>query len=74
MVGIMCIYAPTTPRERAIFWDRILDVLLDVDHWVVGGDFNNIESAQDYRAEIAPVLTAIAPSEQDSWGRFLLFL
>ena len=72
MVGFMCIYAPTTPRERAIFWDRILDVLPDVDHWVVGGDFNNIESHDDWRAAIPLVLSSISRLEQQAWNEFIL--
>ena len=75
-IGFMSIYAPTHARARSAFWSLLVDalrpLLASVDSWVVGGDFNNIESPQDFQAEVAPVLTSIAPSEQDAWDRFLL--
>lgn len=75
-IGFLTIYAPTHARARSDFWMLMVDALRplssSVDSWVVGGDFNNIESALDYQAEVAPVLTSIAPSEQDAWERFLL--
>lgn len=52
--------------------DALLPLASSVDSWVVGGDFNNIESALDFQAEVPPILTSIAPSEQDAWERFLL--
>ena len=74
LVGFMYTYVPTTPRERVIFWDCILDVLPNVDHWVVGGDFNNIESHNDWRVAILPVLSSISSLEQQAWDRFILGL
>lgn len=75
-IGFLSIYAPTHARARSAFWSLLVDVLRpvlsSVDSWVVGGDFNNIESAQDYQAEVPPVLTSIASTEQDAWERFLL--
>ncbi|MCO5581067.1 hypothetical protein L7F22_034943 [Adiantum nelumboides] len=41
VVGILCIYAPTTAAERSWFWDQIVHVLPPVNSWIVGGDFNN---------------------------------
>ncbi|MCO5573835.1 hypothetical protein L7F22_027610 [Adiantum nelumboides] len=44
VVGILCIYAPTTAAERSWLWDQIVHVLPPVDSWIVGGDFNNVET------------------------------
>lgn len=75
-IGFLSVYAPTHARARAAFWTLLVEdlqpVLPMVDSWVVEGDFNNIESTQDYQAEVPLVLTSIASSEQDAWERFLL--
>lgn len=70
LVGFLCIYAPTEPTARARFWSSIVDVLPPLDSWVVGGDFNNVETVDDWRVDIAPVLSSISPREQTAWDRF----
>ncbi|MCO5554186.1 hypothetical protein L7F22_007712 [Adiantum nelumboides] len=72
--GILCIYAPTTVVERSWFWDQIVDVLPSVDSWNVGGDFNNVETFEDWRAAQPPALPHIARCKRDAWERFLFAL
>ena len=43
----MNIYAPNHESARTGFWTHLVDGLLEVDAWCVGGDFNMIESHQD---------------------------
>jgi len=50
LIGFLTVYAPTEARLRASFWRQIVDVLPTVDSWIVGGDFNNVESLADVRA------------------------
>ncbi|MCO5595316.1 hypothetical protein L7F22_049357 [Adiantum nelumboides] len=71
VVGVLCIYAPTTATERSWFWDQIDDVLPSVDSWIVGGDFNNLETFEDWRADQPPALLHIARCGRDAWDRFL---
>ena len=74
LLDLLCVYAPTEARLRAVFWQEIVDVLPPMDSWIVGGDFNNLESPLDYRADIPPHLPEIAPVEIDAWDSFLFFL
>ncbi|MCO5568073.1 hypothetical protein L7F22_021768 [Adiantum nelumboides] len=74
IVGILCIYAPTTAAERSWFWDQIVDVLPSVDSWIVGGDFNNVDTFEDWRAARPPTLPHIAGCERDAWDRFVFAL
>ena len=46
-IGILNIYAPTNLRQRAAFWSSLTDALPEVDSWIVGGDFNNLEALED---------------------------
>ncbi|MCO5568576.1 hypothetical protein L7F22_022275 [Adiantum nelumboides] len=72
LVGFLTVYAHNTPRERARFWAQLIDALPNVDTWIVGGDFNNIESDSDWCSDTRPVLSSISPHEQEEWDRFLL--
>ena len=74
LVGILCVYVPTTASERAWFWGQIVDVLPIVDSWIVGGDFNNVETFEDWCAASPPALPRIARSERDAWDLFLFAL
>ncbi|MCO5570854.1 hypothetical protein L7F22_024582 [Adiantum nelumboides] len=60
--GILSIYALTTAAERSWYWDQIVDVLPSVDSWIVGGDFNNVETFEDWRAAQLLALPHIARS------------
>ena len=65
-VGILNVYALTDLQWRAAFWSMLTELLLEMDLWIVGGDFNNIEFAQDYKVEVSQLLTSIASSEKDA--------
>lgn len=43
-VELLCVCASTDPRLRVDFWHDIVNILLVVDSWLVGGDFNHLES------------------------------
>ncbi|MCO5605533.1 hypothetical protein L7F22_059716 [Adiantum nelumboides] len=64
IVGVLCIYAPTTAGERSWFWDQIVDVLPSVVSWIVGGDFNNVETFEDWRAAQRPAVPYVARCER----------
>ena len=51
-----------------------MDVLPIVDSWIVGGDFNNVETFEDWCAGSPPALPRIARSERDAWDHFLFAL
>ncbi|MCO5591743.1 hypothetical protein L7F22_045735 [Adiantum nelumboides] len=72
LVGFLNVYAHNSPREGARFWSQLSDALPIVDTWIVGGDFNNIESDSEWCSETRPVLSSISPHEQEEWDRFLL--
>ena len=46
-IGILNIYAPTDLRRRATFWSSLTALLPEMDSWIVGGDFNNLETLED---------------------------
>ncbi|MCO5595333.1 hypothetical protein L7F22_049375 [Adiantum nelumboides] len=72
LVGFLSVYAHNAPRDRANFWSQLMEALPIVDTWIIGGDFNNIESDTDWCAQTRPVLSSISPHEQEEWDRFLL--
>ncbi|MCO5614189.1 hypothetical protein L7F22_068470 [Adiantum nelumboides] len=72
LVGFLTVYAPNSPRDRARFWSQLTDFLPIVDTWIVGGDFNNIESDSDWCSENRSVLSSISLQEQEEWDRFFL--
>ena len=51
-----------------------MDVLPIVDSWIVGGDFNNVETFEDWCATSPPALPRTARSERDAWDLFLFAL
>ena len=46
-IGVLNIYAPTDLRRRATFWRTLTELLLVMDSWIGGGDFNNLETMED---------------------------
>ena len=48
-IGILNIYAPTDLRRRAIFWSTVTGLIPEMDSWIVGGDFNNLEALEANR-------------------------
>ncbi|MCO5563388.1 hypothetical protein L7F22_017029 [Adiantum nelumboides] len=67
LVGFLTVYASNSLRDRPRFWSQLTDALPIVDTWIVGGDFNNIESDSDWCSETTPVLSSISPHEQEEW-------
>ena len=51
-----------------------MDVLPIVNSLIVGGDFNNVETFEDWCAASPPALPRIAHSERDAWDLFLFAL
>ena len=47
VLGVLSVYEPSVTRQRADFWIEISNALPIVDSWIVGGDFNNVESIGD---------------------------
>jgi len=47
-VGIMCIYAQNYITRRARLWQTLTNVALPKAKWIIGGDFNNVESIEDH--------------------------
>ncbi|MCO5602873.1 hypothetical protein L7F22_057012 [Adiantum nelumboides] len=60
IVDVLCIYARTTAVDRLWFWDRIVDALPFVDSWIVGGDFNNVETFEDWQPPAFPHIARFA--------------
>ena len=46
-LGILNIYAPNDSRERTLLWQELSARLPSDCRWIVSGDFNMVESAQD---------------------------
>lgn len=46
-LGILNVYAPTDLHARASFWLDVVDSLPEMDSWIIGGDFNNLETLED---------------------------
>ena len=46
-LGILNLYAPNDTRERTLLWQELSDRLPSDCRWIVSGDFNMLESAQD---------------------------
>lgn len=44
--GLICVYAPNSPRERALLWEELKSVL-PLDNWIMCEDFNMTEDRQD---------------------------
>ncbi|MCO5602511.1 hypothetical protein L7F22_056644 [Adiantum nelumboides] len=63
LVGFLSVYAHNSATERASFWSQLTDALPIVDTWIIGGDFNNIESDSDWCAETRPISSSISPHE-----------
>jgi exonuclease III len=71
VVGILNIYAPNKGPERATFWTQIANNLPQADSWVVGGDFNMVESETD-RSSNTP--KKLSREEREAWDRLVMRL
>ena len=50
-IGVLNIYAPTDPWCRATFWRTLMELLPVMDSWIVGRDFNNLETMEDQQGK-----------------------
>lgn len=71
-VGLLNIYAPNRTGPRARFWGALADHVFPQADWVVGGDFNMVEDAEDRTADFHA--NNIGRREEGAWGRFLQHL
>ena len=62
-IGVLNIYAPTDLRCRATFWRTLIELLPDMDSWIVRGDFNNLKTMEDQQGR-GPEFVGIAQAEQ----------
>ena len=69
-IDILNIYAPIDMRRRAAFWSSLTGLLPEMDSWIVGGDFNNLEALEDQQGR-GPEFLGIAQAEQSEWDSFL---
>lgn len=47
LIEILNVYAPTDLQMRVAFWRSIVDTLQEMDSWIIGGDFNNLETQEN---------------------------
>ena len=45
--GFLNVYAPNQLGEMVTFWTWLSSELLDIENWLLGGDFNMIEMVSD---------------------------
>ncbi|MCO5547759.1 hypothetical protein L7F22_001211 [Adiantum nelumboides] len=62
VVGILCIYAPTTAPERSWFSNQIVDVLPPVDSWIVGDTMQKFIAGNVYKLQV--VSTRFKPLQE----------
>ena len=68
-IGVLNIYAPTDMRRRATFWSALADSVLEVESWIIGGDFN-LETLEDQQGQ-GSEFASIARAEQTVGESFL---
>ena len=69
-IGVLNIYTPTDLRRRVTYWRTLTELLPAMDSWIVGGDFNNLETMEDQQGR-GPEFASIAHAEQSTWETFL---
>ena len=69
-LGIINIYGFSHTGPRAMMWAHLAQAQLPDAQWVLGGDFNNIESTNDKQGGSAK--TSISIRELEAWNRMLL--
>ena len=67
-IGIACVYAPNIPTERRHLWHIMVDSLPKDCEWIIGGDFNMTERAQDKSNDCG---RAISDIERLTWSGLL---
>jgi exonuclease III len=71
-LGIINIYGFSHTGPRAMLWAHLAQKQLPEAQWVLAGDFNNIESANDKQG--GSEKTSISIRELEAWNRLLLKL
>lgn len=66
-LGIVNLYAPNDSRERTLLWQELSATLPSDCRWIVSGDFNMVESAQDKSILCGKLMTN---REQIVWEAF----
>ena len=67
--GLLNIYAPNQPSAHALFWETVTIALPNsIDHWIVGGDFNMLETPLD---RVGGSSTSIHRRELATWERLI---
>lgn len=71
-LGILNVYGFSHTRPRAMLWNHLAQIVLPEAHWIMAGDFNNIEQASDKQG--GSTKTSISRRELEAWNRLLMRL
>ena len=69
-IGILNIYAHNDSQRRAKLWDLLTETNLPEAEWIMGGDFNSVESLDDRIGRRCT--TGMEPREMEAWSRLLM--
>ena len=67
-IGFACIYAPNIPTDRRHMWTLMAESLPKDCEWIIGGDFNMTERAEDKSHDCG---RAISGLEKITWNELL---
>lgn len=67
-IGLVCVYAPNIPTKRRHFWHIMVESLPKDCEWIISGDFNMTERAQDKSNDCG---RAISDIERLTWNGLL---
>jgi hypothetical protein len=71
-IGIINVYGFSDTGPRAMLWNHLAQTTLPEAHWILAGDFNNIEQASDKQG--GSNKTSIGLRELEAWNRMLIRL
>jgi exonuclease III len=71
-LGIINVYGFSHTGPRAMMWTHLAQAHLPAAHWILAGDFNNIESMNDKQGGSSK--TSISIRELEAWNTLLLKL
>jgi hypothetical protein len=71
-IGILNVYGFSDTGPRAMLWNHLAQVALPEAHWILAGDFNNIEQSSDKQG--GSNKTNIGSRELEAWNRLLVRL
>ncbi|KAG0595816.1 hypothetical protein M758_UG200300 [Ceratodon purpureus] len=71
-IGILNLYAPNLPGQRQRFWAQLENFDYPVAEWIVGGDYNMTENAEDRSPDYKG--KAMTGREEAAWNRFMIKL